>query len=77
MHQKPCVLPKDTTSIAMQCAGHVFPQVLRVTPHSQRDRSAVDTLRGMCQGRVWWWQGVPFFYSAFPNLPCWDWSFIK
>jgi hypothetical protein len=31
----------------------------------------------MAQGRVWWWQGVPFFYSAFPNLPCWDWPFIQ
>lgn len=52
-------------------------QVLRQTPPSKRDRTAVDTLRALVRGRVWFWQTTPFFYSAFPELPCWRWPVFR
>lgn len=33
----------------------------------------MDTLRGLAKGRIWFWQTLPFFYTAFPELPSWKW----
>lgn len=52
-------------------------QVLQRTPPSQRDRSAVDTLRALAKGRIWFWQTLPSFIEAFPDLPCWNWPIFR
>lgn len=52
-------------------------QVLRQAKPSKRDRNAVDVLRALARGRVWFWQTTPFFYKAYPDLPCWRWPVFR
>ena len=70
-------MPFPVNKVWTKCADKpcvcLCAQVLRRTPHSQRDRSAVDTLRALARGRIWFWQTLPFFYKAFPDLPSWKW----
>lgn len=67
---------EDLTLHTVSVASRVL-QVLHATAASQRDRTAVDTLRALVRIRVWFWQTLPFVFEEFPNLPCWDWPVFK